>query len=165
MPLHGPVEQAQPNWPYPLQTGRGLLSFARSPRRRKAAWVLRSERLEIEVSVEVAETLWARTVGLLGRSGVDGVMLLLQTRWIHTVGMRFSVDVAYLDRSLRVVDVVAGMRPWRVGRPRRCWAVLEAGAGTFEHWGLEVGDQLRLGVPTRPGGRAAPFGPTPRLPD
>jgi hypothetical protein len=62
--------------------------------------------------------------------------------------MRFAIDVAFLDRDLRVVDVIA-ISPWRMSLPRwRARMVLEAQAGAFERWGLRVGDKLELTDPS-----------------
>ena len=95
-------------------------------------------------SLEVAETPSARARGLLGREGVDGAILLRPARSVHTVGMRFAIDVAHLDDSLRVIRVTR-MARHRIGRPvRGARAVLEADAGCFERWGLSVGDELEV---------------------
>ena len=95
-------------------------------------------------SLEVAETPSARARGLLGREGVDGAILLRPARSVHTVGMRFAIDVAHLDDSLRVLRVTR-MARHRIGRPvRGARAVLEADAGCFERWGLSVGDELEV---------------------
>ena len=57
-------------------------------------------------------------------------------RSVHTLGMRFPIDVAFCDRDMVVVDVTT-MVPWRMGRPRRrARTVIEAEAGAFERWGL-----------------------------
>jgi uncharacterized membrane protein (UPF0127 family) len=94
--------------------------------------------------VEVASTRRARRRGLLGRDGIDGALLLTPTRSVHTVGMRFDLDVAYLSREGVVLEV-ARMRRNRVGRPRwRARAVLEAEAGAFERWGFGVGDVVEM---------------------
>jgi uncharacterized membrane protein (UPF0127 family) len=90
--------------------------------------------------VEVASTRRARRRGLLGRDGIDGALLLTPARSVHTIGMRFHLDVAYLSREGVVLEV-ARMARNRVGRPRlRARAVLEAEAGAFERLGLGVGD-------------------------
>lgn len=104
-------------------------------------WLLRDG--VVLASVEVAGELGARWRGLLGRDGIDGGLVLPRTRAVHTLGMRFAIDVAFLDRQLQVVDACT-MAPWRVGRPRWCASVLEAQAGAFERWGLRVGDHLEL---------------------
>ncbi|MFD5076184.1 DUF192 domain-containing protein [Streptomyces sp. NPDC058371] len=91
------------------------------------------------VPLELAESARARRQGLLGRDGIAGALLLSPASAVHTLGMRFAIDVAYLDRTLRVV-AVRTMRPGRVGLPRP-WArhVLEAEAGTLERWGVRRG--------------------------
>ena len=106
------------------------------------AWVVRDGK--VLASVEVASTFGARQRGLLGRDGYDGALLLRPARSVHTLGMRFRVDVAHLDRDLCVVKV-GTMAPWRMGRPvPRAHAVLEAEAGAFALWDLKVGDVLEL---------------------
>ena len=106
------------------------------------AWLVRDG--EVLASVEVADSFGARLKGLLGRRGLDGAMLLRPARSVHTVGMRFAIDVAYCDAGLRVQEV-ATMRPHRLARPRmRARCVVEAEAGAFERWRLLPGDQLEL---------------------
>jgi hypothetical protein len=71
-------------------------------------------------------------------------MLLRGTRSVHTIGMRFAIDVAFLGHDLRVVAVVT-MRPQRIALPRRGGrSVLEAQAGAFERWALTPGDFLEI---------------------
>lgn len=55
------------------------------------------------VPLELAVSYRARTRGLLGRDGVDGAVLLSPATSVHTFRMRFPLDVAYLDRHLRVI--------------------------------------------------------------
>lgn len=105
-------------------------------------WLVRDG--EVLASLEVADRGRARARGLLRRDGVDGALLLRPAASVHTLGMRFAIDVAYLDRDLVVLDCVH-MGRWRVGRPRRrARAVVEAEAGAFERWGLRPGDRLEV---------------------
>ena len=98
-------------------------------------------------SLEVAGSRRARRRGLLGRDGIDGALLLQPARSVHTLGMRFAIDVAHLDADLVVVKV-ATMRPWRVGAPvAGARAMIETEAGSFERWHLAVGDQLEVRGP------------------
>lgn len=86
--------------------------------------------------------LWERLRGLLGRDGIDGALLLRPADSVHTVMMRFAIDVAYLDADL-VVLRTATMRPNRLGPVVwGCRAVLEAEAGAFDRWGLGPGSRL-----------------------
>ena len=103
-------------------------------------WLLRDG--EVLASLEVADERRARRRGLLGRDSVEGALLLVPARSVHTLGMRFPIDVAWLDGELTV------LRTARLGRNRlsrpvlgaRC--VLEAEAGSFARWEVKVGDRL-----------------------
>ena len=107
-----------------------------------ARWLLRDG--SVLATTEVADTYGQRMRGLAGRSGFDGALFLPRTRAVHSMGMRFAMDVAFLDRELKVVSVVH-LPPWRVTMPRlRARCVLEAEAGAFERWGLRTGDELEL---------------------
>lgn len=106
------------------------------------AWLLRDG--DVLAAAEVARSYGQRIRGLLGRSGLEGALVLTRTRSVHTLGMRFPLDVAFLDRDLTVLDVVR-LPPWRMTIPRRkCRMVLEAEAGAFERWRLKEGDRLEL---------------------
>jgi uncharacterized membrane protein (UPF0127 family) len=103
------------------------------------AWLLREG--EVLAGLEVANGLLARTRGLLGRDGIEGAMLI-KAMSVHTVGMRFAIDVAWCDKSL-VVLATRTLVPYRIGLPRpKARYVIEARAGAFEQWHLRPGDQL-----------------------
>jgi hypothetical protein len=105
-------------------------------------WLLRDG--QVLASLEVADTRAARRRGLLGRDGVEGALLLRPCRSVHTLGMRFPIDVAWCDRDL-VVRRVARLSRHRLSRPvLRAGVVLEAEAGAFARWDLAVGDQLEV---------------------
>jgi len=94
------------------------------------------------VPLEIAGSSGTRRRGLLGRTGIEGALLLTPANSVHTLGMRFAIDVAHLDRELRVLSVRT-MRPGRVGLPRlRARHVLEAEAGSMNSWGVRPGVRL-----------------------
>jgi hypothetical protein len=98
----------------------------------------------VVASLEVATSVRDRTRGLLGRDGIEGALLLSPASSVHTLGMRFAIDVAFCDARMRVLDAVT-MRPNRIGRPRlRSRHVVEAEAGQFARWGLRRGDRLTV---------------------
>ena len=106
------------------------------------AWLLRDG--EVLASLEVADSRRARSRGLLGRSGVEGALLLRPCRSVHSLGMRFSIDVAFCDADLQVLRVVTLPRH-RLTRPVwRSRVVIEAEAGAFARWGLRPGDVLEV---------------------
>jgi len=103
-----------------------------------------TRRISEPVPLEVAESARARRRGLLGRDGIEGALLLSPANSVHTLGMRFAIDVAYLDRALRVL-AVRTMRPGRIGLPRlRARHVLEAEAGAMERWGVRRGARVAV---------------------
>ena len=104
------------------------------------AWLLRDG--EVLASLEVADERSVRRRGLLGREGIEGALLLTPARSVHTIGMRFPIDVAWLDHELTVLRMARLPRN-RLSRPvLRARCVLEAEAGSFARWGVQVGDQL-----------------------
>jgi uncharacterized protein len=107
-----------------------------------SGWLLRDS--EVLAAVDVAGILAERVRGLRGRHGYDGGLLLPKSKSAHSLGMRFPIDVAFLDADLVVLDVCV-LPPWRITRPRwRARQVLEAEAGAFERWTLRPGDHLEL---------------------
>ncbi|WP_149547402.1 DUF192 domain-containing protein [Streptomyces marokkonensis] len=102
------------------------------------------ERPAVHVPLEVATSYRARTKGLLGRDSLDGALLLSPANSVHTFRMRMPIDVAYLDRRLRVISVRT-MPPGRLGLPRvRARHVIEAEAGAMAGWGLRVGARVEV---------------------
>ena len=110
------------------------------------AWLLRDG--EVLASLTVASTRAERRRGLLGRDGIDGALLIERARSVHTVGMRFAIDVAFCRGHADDELVVLRARTLRPGRvtlpvpPARC--VIEAEAGAFAAWGLREGDTLEV---------------------
>lgn len=65
-------------------------------------------------------------------------------RWVHTLGMRFPLDVAYLDADGMVITI-QHLKAWRIGMPvLRTHCVIEAEHGAFARWGLNVGDEIAV---------------------
>ncbi|MEV7421026.1 DUF192 domain-containing protein [Streptomyces sp. NPDC091212] len=98
------------------------------------------------VAVEIAASYGTRRRGLLGRDGIEGALLITPCNSVHTFRMRFAIDVAYLDKELRVVDVHT-LKPGRLPLPRwKARHVLEAEAGAMERWGLRPGARITVDV-------------------
>ena len=98
-----------------------------------------------EVPLRIAASYRARTRGLLGVEGVDGALLITPCASVHTFRMRFTIDVAYLDRKFNVL-AVRTMKPGRLGLPRpRARHVLESEAGAMETWGVRPGARVLIG--------------------
>ncbi len=108
----------------------------------RSGWLLRDG--DVVCALEMTESMGERAKGLLGRDGCEGALHLDRTRSVHTAGMRFPLDVALLSEDLRVL-ALRRVAPWRVILPRRgVRSVVEAEAGSWERWGIRVGDQLLI---------------------
>jgi hypothetical protein len=98
---------------------------------------------------EIADSAFTRMRGLLGRKSLDrGQGLLIRPTWsIHTWFMRFTIDVAFLDRELRILKIKQQIRPWRAAARWRAHSALELPAGECDRLRLKVGDRLAWGSP------------------
>ena len=106
------------------------------------AWLVTDGR--VLASAEVVNGRRDRARGLIGRDGHEGALVLSPCRWIHTVGMRFPLDVAYVDAEGIVLRTVRMGRN-RMGLPiPKARMVIEAEAGELARWGLHVGDLVEL---------------------
>jgi|WetSurMetagenome_2_1015567.scaffolds.fasta_scaffold631504_1 uncharacterized protein len=99
--------------------------------------------------LEIAETAISRLKGLIGRSAEDFPhgrgLWIFPSEGIHTIGMSFPIDVAYLDGSNRVVHTYHGLQPFRIARVKlRAKSILELPAGTLGESKTEVGDLLQF---------------------
>ncbi len=109
-------------------------------------WLVRTG--DVLAAAEVVDGLTGRSRGLLGRRSYEGAMVLAGTRAVHSFGMHFPLDVALCLGDVNsdlVVRRVLRVPPWRITLPRAgCRTVIEAEAGAFERWGLQVGDTVKL---------------------
>jgi uncharacterized membrane protein (UPF0127 family) len=79
------------------------------------------------IDVRVAAGPLARLLGLAGLRGLPPTtaLLLPRTRSIHTLGMRFALDLVWLDAAGHVVRTDRGVQPWRVRGCRAASRVVE----------------------------------------
>lgn len=97
--------------------------------------------------VEVATTPLARMRGLLGRDSLpQGNGLLIRScKGVHTFGMKFSIDIVFLNRENRVVAVRKNTPPNRLTRIYlSASSVLELPAGTLGSSMISPGDIIIL---------------------
>ena len=95
--------------------------------------------------IGLANRFWTRLRGLLGRTSLaDGEGLLIApSRAVHMYGMRFPIDVAFLDRERRVVATYSDLPPGgRTKVHRRARFALELPTGTLARTGTVPGDLL-----------------------
>jgi uncharacterized membrane protein (UPF0127 family) len=116
--------------------------------------MLMNARTEAPVAqtVELALTSAERRRGLLGRDGMAPGSALVITRCnaVHTIRMRFAIDIAFVDSSGIVKKIVRDLRPWRMAGALFASTAIEFPAGTLTDAILQVGDRVYLtGQPDR----------------
>ena len=96
---------------------------------------------------EVAASFWSRGKGLIGcKSLPEGSGLVIRPCGsIHMFFMSIPLDVLHLDRDGRVLRVLAGIKPWRLGPiVRGGKSVVELPAGTAARTATVAGDSIAL---------------------
>jgi uncharacterized protein len=97
-------------------------------------------------SVEVAEHGKNRCKGLLGRDGLspgEGLWIL-PCEAVHTFGMRFPIDLVYIDRKKRVKKIRSNVRPWRLSACLSAHSIVELASGAIRESRTEAGDRLEF---------------------
>ena len=101
--------------------------------------------LSVASRVRWSTTLLERAIGLLSHRCLtaDEGMLLMPCRSIHTIGMRFPIDVVFLDSRLRITRIASDVAPGRLRwAPRGTHCVLEVTSGRARAVDLGPGQQL-----------------------
>jgi uncharacterized membrane protein (UPF0127 family) len=100
----------------------------------------------LAAAVELAETSAERRRGLLGRDGMPLGSALVITRCnaVHTIGMRFAIDVAFVDSKGRVRKIVEDLQPWRIAVSPLATTVIEFPAGALKNAALLPGDRVSI---------------------
>jgi uncharacterized membrane protein (UPF0127 family) len=110
-----------------------------------------TRQVPLATKLALAHTHWTRLVGLLGTSASDfgnGCGLWIQPcRGVHTLAMRYPIDVVYLDKAHTVIHIEPELRPWRFSPIRmQATSVLELPSHTIAETGTQVGDKIDISV-------------------
>lgn len=86
-----------------------------------------------------------RLIGLLGRNSLragEG-LALVPCNSVHTLMMRFAIDVIFLDRDFRILRMLPSVRPFRIPPPvGGARLVVELPAGTIARQHVAIGDSF-----------------------
>jgi len=108
-----------------------------------------SRRVFLAARLAFANTHWTRLRGLLGTAEgdfrTDSGLWIVPCRGVHTLAMRFPIDVVYLDRGRTVIHIERGLKPWRFAAVRiGAASVLELPSQTVEGTGTALGDKIEI---------------------
>jgi uncharacterized protein len=111
----------------------------------------RTRQVYLATELALADTHWSRLRGLLGASdnefrGGRGLWIT-PCRGVHTLAMRFPIDVVYLDRSGTVVHLEQNLPPWRFAPVRlKAVSVIELPRQTVASTETALGDKIEITV-------------------
>ena len=95
---------------------------------------------------DIADTAKTRNQGLLKRTGLapgEGLWIV-PCAAVHSIGMKFHIDVVFLSRDKRVLKIRRDMKKWRMAVCFGARSVLELPAGRCAAMQTQVGDQLEF---------------------
>ena len=111
----------------------------------------RTRNTYLATNLYVAGTHWSRLRGLMGKDAgsfpAGNGLWIIPSRGVHTLAMRFAIDVLYLDRDKHVVHVEENLKPWRVAKvSMQTASVLELPGNTLKSSGTAVGDEIEIAL-------------------
>ena len=109
----------------------------------------------VATSASVADTYLSRLIGLLGRTRrwvrPGQGLWIVPSYGVHTIGMMFSIDLVFLDRTNHVVHIEEHVRPFRISKVvLKADSVLELPPHTVFRTRTHVGDMLEIGPLPKP---------------
>ena len=102
---------------------------------------------ELATNVKVADNIFTRMKGLLGRKELpQGEALWIKPCFsVHTFFMKFSIDVIFLDRKNLVIATIKDLKPHRLTRLYpHSFSVLELPVGTLDASNTQIGDKIDI---------------------
>src|SRR5579864_6946430 len=111
----------------------------------------RTRNAYLATRLSIAGTHWSRLLGLMGKDAAsfpagEGLWIV-PSRGVHTLAMKFPIDVLYLDTNKLVVHVEQNLKPWRVARVSlRAASVLELPGNTLKSSGTAIGDEIEIAL-------------------
>lgn len=109
------------------------------------------------LKVRISDTFRKRAIGLSNHKGLlenEGMLFVFDREGRHgfwMYGMKFSIDIIWLDGSMRVIYVWRDAEPCRsllecrTVRPNKnAKYVVELRAGSAKKLGIKIGDRLKL---------------------
>lgn len=104
--------------------------------------------LATPLRIRLAATWWTRAVGLLATPSLDDPsgLWIEPCNSVHTMGMRYPIDLVFVRSDGTVAKVVSRVGPWRLAGCRGARSTLELRAGLASELRLAPGGRVALAV-------------------
>ncbi|MES9970360.1 MAG: DUF192 domain-containing protein [Candidatus Thiodiazotropha sp.] len=98
------------------------------------------------LTVQMADSYFSRLRGLMGKKsmGDTGGLLLKKCSAVHTIGMRYTLDLVFMDKSGKVLKCTEGVKPFRTASARGAYYTLELNQGMIQKQDIKVDDRFEL---------------------
>src|SRR5580704_15134503 len=95
---------------------------------------------------DIADTSAKRRTGLLKHTGLEPGegLWIAPCEAVHTIGMKFAIDVLFLDKKKKVLKIKPAMPRWRMAISFFAHSVLELPSGRAAETQTSAGDQLEF---------------------
>jgi uncharacterized membrane protein (UPF0127 family) len=113
--------------------------------RKGGLYIVREEfRTLLLDSVMYTDSAWERMRGLLWRQplGEQEALIIDRCGCVHTWGMKYPLDLAFIDRQWMIRKLMRAVFPWRMAGCIPAVITLEMPAGTIDRLKLDTGMQL-----------------------
>lgn len=95
----------------------------------------------------LANSFWSRMKGLMWKKDLteDEGLVLVPCNSVHSMFMRFPIDLLFLSREFKVIKIIERFKPWRATPIiRDCYQIVELKAGVVSKKGVSVKDELEI---------------------
>lgn len=107
----------------------------------------KTKKIVIVEKLFIANSFWPRMKGLMGKKDLaeDEGLLLVPCNSVHSMFMRFPIDLLFLDRELKIIRIIERFKPWKATPIfRDCYQVVELRSGIVVKKGVSIKDELEI---------------------
>ena len=101
----------------------------------------------LAANLSVADTFLTSLVGLLGRQTLplgEGLWIT-PCQSVHTIGMKFAIDVLFLNQDGVILHLIEGMKPFRISKHLTdARSVLELPKNNIPETHTRLGDRVKI---------------------
>ena len=97
-----------------------------------------------DLTISTADTFLKRLQGLLFTDSLPEHtgLLLKNCSSIHMFGMRYALDIVFVDKDFRICKIVKNLKPWHIAGCLKARHTIELPVGTIKGYQFQVGQRI-----------------------